>query len=97
MSSLCLEFNSDEKYGILYSFLAPKKVQNYKYTESKNTGISQITTLCDLQQVTVVNCHLILCAVVSVCENGWRCCLINRDRRTPTDYIRNGVLYVTEK
>lgn len=32
-----------------------------------------------------------------VCENGWRCCLINRDRRTPTDYIRNGVLYVTEK
>uniref|UniRef100_A0A4W6FHN0 GRAM domain containing 4 n=1 Tax=Lates calcarifer TaxID=8187 RepID=A0A4W6FHN0_LATCA len=32
-----------------------------------------------------------------VCENGWRCCLINRDRKTPTDYIRNGVLYVTEK
>ncbi|XP_037538428.1 GRAM domain-containing protein 4 [Nematolebias whitei] len=31
-----------------------------------------------------------------VCENGWRCCLINRDRKTPTDYIRNGVLYVTE-
>lgn len=33
----------------------------------------------------------------SVCENGWRCCLINRDRKMPTDYIRNGVLYVTEK
>ncbi|XP_022620239.1 GRAM domain-containing protein 4-like [Seriola dumerili] len=33
---------------------------------------------------------------LTVCENGWRCCLINRDRRTPTDYIRNGVLYVTE-
>lgn len=31
-----------------------------------------------------------------VCENGWRCCLINRDRKTPTDYIRNGILYVTE-
>uniref|UniRef100_A0A1A7YGW0 GRAM domain-containing protein n=2 Tax=Iconisemion striatum TaxID=60296 RepID=A0A1A7YGW0_9TELE len=31
-----------------------------------------------------------------VCENGWRCCLINRDRKTPTDYIRHGVLYVTE-
>uniref|UniRef100_A0A8C1WZZ0 GRAM domain containing 4b n=1 Tax=Cyprinus carpio TaxID=7962 RepID=A0A8C1WZZ0_CYPCA len=31
-----------------------------------------------------------------VCENGWRCCLINRDRKMPTDYIRNGVLYVTE-
>ncbi|KAL0968003.1 hypothetical protein UPYG_G00260880 [Umbra pygmaea] len=31
-----------------------------------------------------------------VCENGWRCCLINRDRKTPTDYIRNGVLFVTE-
>ncbi|EPQ20102.1 GRAM domain-containing protein 4 [Myotis brandtii] len=35
------------------------------------------------------------CAV-NVCENGWRCCLINRDRKMPTDYIRNGVLYVTE-
>uniref|UniRef100_H3CSP2 GRAM domain containing 4 n=1 Tax=Tetraodon nigroviridis TaxID=99883 RepID=H3CSP2_TETNG len=34
--------------------------------------------------------------LAAVCENGWRCCLINRDRRTPTDYIRNGVLYVTE-
>uniref|UniRef100_A0A670J6L6 GRAM domain-containing protein 4 n=1 Tax=Podarcis muralis TaxID=64176 RepID=A0A670J6L6_PODMU len=33
---------------------------------------------------------------LSVCENGWRCCLINRDRKMPTDYIRNGVLYVTE-
>ncbi|XP_068442582.1 GRAM domain-containing protein 4 isoform X1 [Clinocottus analis] len=31
-----------------------------------------------------------------VCENGWRCCLINRDRKMPTDYIRNGVLFVTE-
>ncbi|XP_076877654.1 GRAM domain-containing protein 4 isoform X2 [Brachyhypopomus gauderio] len=31
-----------------------------------------------------------------VCENGWRCCLINRDRKMPTDYIRNGILYVTE-
>ncbi|XP_039988361.1 GRAM domain-containing protein 4-like isoform X2 [Xiphias gladius] len=33
---------------------------------------------------------------LTVCEHGWRCCLINRDRKTPTDYIRNGVLYVTE-
>ncbi|XP_072242585.1 GRAM domain-containing protein 4-like [Leuresthes tenuis] len=33
---------------------------------------------------------------LTVCENGWRCCLINRDRKTPTDYIRNGVLYVTD-
>lgn len=30
------------------------------------------------------------------CENGWRCCLINRDKKTPTDYIRNGVLFITE-
>ncbi|NP_001091321.1 GRAM domain-containing protein 4 [Xenopus laevis] len=30
------------------------------------------------------------------CETGWRCCLINRDRKMPTDYIRNGILYVTE-
>ncbi|CAK6981927.1 GRAM domain-containing protein 4-like [Scomber scombrus] len=33
---------------------------------------------------------------LTVCENGWRCCLINRDKRTPSDYIRNGVLYITE-
>ncbi|KAK9516212.1 hypothetical protein VZT92_024156 [Zoarces viviparus] len=33
---------------------------------------------------------------LTVCENGWRCCLINRDKKTPTDYIRNGYLYVTE-
>ncbi|XP_041637243.1 GRAM domain-containing protein 4 [Cheilinus undulatus] len=33
---------------------------------------------------------------LAVCENGWRCCLINRDRKMPTDYIRNGLLYVTE-
>uniref|UniRef100_A0A8C6TFL6 GRAM domain containing 4b n=1 Tax=Neogobius melanostomus TaxID=47308 RepID=A0A8C6TFL6_9GOBI len=30
------------------------------------------------------------------CDNGWRCCLINRDKKTPTDYIRNGVLFITE-
>ncbi|KAJ0029047.1 hypothetical protein NQD34_004044 [Periophthalmus magnuspinnatus] len=29
-------------------------------------------------------------------ETGWRCCLINRDKKTPTDYIRNGVLFITE-
>ncbi|XP_068459634.1 GRAM domain-containing protein 4-like [Clinocottus analis] len=33
---------------------------------------------------------------LTVCESGWRCCLINRDKKTPTDYIRNGYLYVTE-
>ncbi|XP_077400142.1 GRAM domain-containing protein 4 isoform X1 [Vanacampus margaritifer] len=33
---------------------------------------------------------------LAVCENGWRCCLINRDRKMPTDYIRNGMLYVTD-
>uniref|UniRef100_A0A6I8NRX2 GRAM domain-containing protein 4 n=1 Tax=Ornithorhynchus anatinus TaxID=9258 RepID=A0A6I8NRX2_ORNAN len=33
---------------------------------------------------------------LAACENGWRCCLINRDRKMPTDYIRNGILYVTE-
>ncbi|XP_062403103.1 GRAM domain-containing protein 4 isoform X2 [Sardina pilchardus] len=33
---------------------------------------------------------------LQVCDNGWRCCLINRDRKMPTDYIRNGVLFVTE-
>ncbi|XP_023379455.1 GRAM domain-containing protein 4 [Pteropus vampyrus] len=33
---------------------------------------------------------------LAACENGWRCCLINRDRKMPTDYIRNGLLYVTE-
>uniref|UniRef100_A0A3Q2YVA0 GRAM domain containing 4 n=1 Tax=Hippocampus comes TaxID=109280 RepID=A0A3Q2YVA0_HIPCM len=33
---------------------------------------------------------------LAVCESGWRCCLINRDKKTPADYIRNGVLYVTD-
>lgn len=33
---------------------------------------------------------------LSAFENGWRCCLINRDKKTPTDYIRNGVLFITE-
>ncbi|XP_056271634.1 GRAM domain-containing protein 4-like [Pseudoliparis swirei] len=33
---------------------------------------------------------------LTVCEGGWRCCLINRDKKTPTDYIRNGYLFVTE-
>ncbi|XP_057693851.1 GRAM domain-containing protein 4-like [Corythoichthys intestinalis] len=32
---------------------------------------------------------------LAVCVNGWRCCLINRGKKTPADYIRNGVLYVT--
>lgn len=42
--------------------------------------------------------HLLFISFLSlVCDNGWRCCLINRDRKMPTDYIRNGVLYVTEK
>nr|XP_043892162.1 GRAM domain-containing protein 4-like isoform X1 [Solea senegalensis]XP_043892163.1 GRAM domain-containing protein 4-like isoform X1 [Solea senegalensis] len=33
---------------------------------------------------------------LTTCENGWRCCLINRDRKTLAEYIRNGVLYITE-
>ncbi|XP_051916579.1 GRAM domain-containing protein 4-like [Hippocampus zosterae] len=33
---------------------------------------------------------------LAVCDGGWRCCLINRDKKTPADYIRNGVLYVTD-
>ncbi|XP_077373860.1 GRAM domain-containing protein 4-like [Festucalex cinctus] len=33
---------------------------------------------------------------LAVCEGGWRCCLINRDKKTPADYIRNGVLYITD-
>ncbi|XP_033823797.1 GRAM domain-containing protein 4-like [Periophthalmus magnuspinnatus] len=33
---------------------------------------------------------------LTACETGWRCCLINRDKKTPTDYIRNGVLFITE-
>nr|XP_032822305.1 GRAM domain-containing protein 4 isoform X1 [Petromyzon marinus] len=31
-----------------------------------------------------------------VCEGGWRCCLIQRDRRISSDYIRSGFLYVTQ-
>ncbi|KAM9814792.1 GRAM domain-containing protein 4-like isoform 2-T2 [Syngnathus typhle] len=33
---------------------------------------------------------------LAVCESGWRCCLINRDKKTPADYLRNGVLFVTD-
>uniref|UniRef100_A0A9J7YAL0 GRAM domain containing 4a n=2 Tax=Cyprinus carpio TaxID=7962 RepID=A0A9J7YAL0_CYPCA len=29
-----------------------------------------------------------------VCENGWRCCLINRDRKMPTDYIQTFACYL---
>lgn len=33
---------------------------------------------------------------LAACENGWRCYLINRDKKTPTDYIRTGALFITE-
>lgn len=56
--------------------------------------VNSVSTWCLLFE-TYLKCSLF--CVDTVCENGWRCCLINRDRKIPTDYIRNGLLYVTEK
>ncbi|XP_041059114.1 GRAM domain-containing protein 4 isoform X1 [Carcharodon carcharias] len=51
---------------------------------SKKSSFSEIFSLAENERP------------LPVCENGWRCCLINRDKKIPTDYIRNGFLYVTE-
>ncbi|XP_067860995.1 GRAM domain-containing protein 4 isoform X2 [Heptranchias perlo] len=51
---------------------------------SKKTSFSEIFSLAENERP------------LPVCENGWRCCLINRDKKIHTDYIRNGFLYVTE-
>uniref|UniRef100_A0A4W3J8J9 GRAM domain containing 4 n=1 Tax=Callorhinchus milii TaxID=7868 RepID=A0A4W3J8J9_CALMI len=51
---------------------------------SKKSNFSEIFNLAEAERP------------LPVCDNGWRCCLINRDKKMPTDYIRNGVLYVTE-
>ncbi|XP_032895642.1 GRAM domain-containing protein 4 isoform X2 [Amblyraja radiata] len=53
-------------------------------SHSKKTSFSEIFSLAENERP------------LPVCENGWRCCLINRDKKIPTDYIRHGFLYVTE-
>ncbi|XP_062928645.1 GRAM domain-containing protein 4 isoform X1 [Mobula hypostoma] len=53
-------------------------------SHSKKNSFSEIFSLAENERP------------LPVCENGWRCCLINRDKKIPTDYIRHGFLYVTE-
>ncbi|XP_059843449.1 GRAM domain-containing protein 4 isoform X2 [Hypanus sabinus] len=53
-------------------------------SHSKKSSFSEIFSLAENERP------------LPVCENGWRCCLINRDKKIPTDYIRHGFLYVTE-
>lgn len=55
-----------------------------RYHSAKKSSFHEIFSLAETERP------------LPACENGWRCCLINRDKKMPTDYIRNGVLYVTE-
>nr|DBA31282.1 TPA: hypothetical protein GDO54_007158 [Pyxicephalus adspersus] len=55
-----------------------------RYHSTKKNSFHEIFSLAETERP------------LPACENGWRCCLINRDRKMPTDYIRNGILYVTE-
>ncbi|XP_077325961.1 GRAM domain-containing protein 4 isoform X1 [Lithobates pipiens] len=55
-----------------------------RYHSTKKSSFHEIFSLAETERP------------LPACENGWRCCLINRDKKMPTDYIRNGVLYVTE-
>ncbi|CAH6791310.1 Gramd4 [Phodopus roborovskii] len=71
------------------------------YVSSAPTGLSKDEDAGRFHSTKKGNFHEIFNLTenerpLAVCENGWRCCLINRDRKMPTDYIRNGVLYVTE-
>lgn len=77
------------------------EIFNLPETERPLAGEETYYNHCKLSTEVVKGCKLNLRFFfffpLLVCENGWRCCLINRDRKMPTDYIRNGVLYVTEK
>ncbi|XP_018408021.1 PREDICTED: GRAM domain-containing protein 4 [Nanorana parkeri] len=55
-----------------------------RYHNTKKSSFHEIFSLAETERP------------LPACESGWRCCLINRDRKMPTDYIRNGVLYATE-
>uniref|UniRef100_A0A8C5LFL8 GRAM domain containing 4 n=1 Tax=Jaculus jaculus TaxID=51337 RepID=A0A8C5LFL8_JACJA len=83
---------------------APRRLQTASarsYVSSAPAGLSKDEDAGRFHSTKKGNFHEIFNLTenerpLAVCENGWRCCLINRDRKMPTDYIRNGVLYVTE-
>ncbi|KAG8517972.1 GRAM domain-containing protein 4 [Galemys pyrenaicus] len=86
------------------SATVPRRLQTAatrSYVSSAPTGLSKDEDAGRFHGAKKGNFHEIFNLTenerpLAVCEHGWRCCLINRDRKMPTDYIRNGVLYVTE-
>ncbi|NXL13830.1 GRAM4 protein, partial [Setophaga kirtlandii] len=89
-------------FGIMFLFLQLQTATARSYVgSSAPTGISKDEDTSRFHTTKRGNFHEVFNLPenerpLPVCENGWRCCLINRDRKMPTDYIRNGVLYVTE-
>ncbi|KAB1270570.1 GRAM domain-containing protein 4 [Camelus dromedarius] len=87
--------------GQLSAHDKPQTAASRTYASSAPAGLSRDEDPGRVHSTRKGNFHEIFNLTESerplaVCENGWRCCLINRDRKMPTDYIRNGVLYVTE-
>ncbi|XP_029060834.1 GRAM domain-containing protein 4 isoform X2 [Monodon monoceros] len=79
----------------------PQTASSRSYVSSAPAGLSKDEDASRVHGAKKSNFHEIFNLTenerpLAVCESGWRCCLINRDRKMPTDYIRNGVLYVTE-
>ncbi|XP_066866541.1 GRAM domain-containing protein 4 isoform X1 [Kogia breviceps] len=79
----------------------PQMAASRSYVSSTPAGLSKDEDASRVHGAKKSNFHEIFNLTenerpLAVCESGWRCCLINRDRKMPTDYIRNGVLYVTE-
>ncbi|XP_060020297.1 GRAM domain-containing protein 4 isoform X3 [Lagenorhynchus albirostris] len=79
----------------------PQMASSRSYVSSAPAGLSKDEDASRVHGAKKSNFHEIFNLTenerpLAVCESGWRCCLINRDRKMPTDYIRNGVLYVTE-
>uniref|UniRef100_A0A8C9CY41 GRAM domain-containing protein 4 n=1 Tax=Phocoena sinus TaxID=42100 RepID=A0A8C9CY41_PHOSS len=79
----------------------PQTASSRSYVSSAPAGLSKDEDASRVHGAKKSNFHEIFNLTenerpLAACESGWRCCLINRDRKMPTDYIRNGVLYVTE-
>eukprot|EP00070_Physeter_catodon_P040384 XP_028347278.1 GRAM domain-containing protein 4 [Physeter catodon] len=79
----------------------PQTAASRSYVSSTPAGLSKDEDASRVHGAKKTNFHEIFNLTenerpLAVCESGWRCCLINRDRKITTDYIRNGVLYVTE-
>ncbi|NXG23653.1 GRAM4 protein, partial [Grallaria varia] len=89
-------------FGIVFLFLQLQTVSSRSCVgTSAPTGISKDEDTSRLHTTKKGNFHEVFNLSenerpLAVSENGWRCCLINRDKKMPTDYIRHGILYVTE-